>query len=320
METTLFFFALTMTGAQEFPGMEGMGFGSGRRMRDKEPLAVKSDMAAIKCDVCEIVAGEIYDFVEKKRKEAPMEIVRARPGAPKKERSSFSEADVNTIVTDACNRRKDVGEWLWYLDLVGSNSEKLVSNPWRSLTKKERATGKNYLLIDQHDRDRVRKWDEESATIKRSCDFLMDEDIEDLEDFIVPLWRGLPDKKAVTNLLCKELSNRCTGKNKQRTPVADDRQDFDYIEESHTLVETERMMQNMEEQGMPMVMQSRDDMMQELIESLEQEGMSAEEARAFIDATTEAQKNGGDLSPDEVPDYAEDDEDFIDDEEEVPDL
>lgn len=45
-------------------------------------------------------------------------------------------------------------------------------------------------------------------------------------------------------------------------------------------------MENMAEQGMPMVMQSREDMMDELVESMIAEGMSEEEAKQFLEETT----------------------------------
>ena len=79
-------------------GMEGMGMGSGRRQRDKEPLAFKADLPCIKCDVCEIVASEVYREVEKQRDAAPMTVKNTKPGAPKVQVSSFSEADVSAVL------------------------------------------------------------------------------------------------------------------------------------------------------------------------------------------------------------------------------
>lgn len=259
-------------------GMESMGLGSGRRMRDKEPLAVKSDVAAIACDVCEIAVSEAWRKVEAERAAAPVMTVATRPGV-KKTRSTFSEADVNTIITDVCNRRKETGEWLWYVDLVDSKSSGAV---WRDLTKKEAKSKKTYLLVERRQRGGpIRKWDRESASVKRSCDRLFDEDIADLEDLIVPLWRGLEEADAKA-LACKELSSRCS---KSRKPVDDDREDFEYEDQDKTLLDTERMMENMAEQGMPMVMQSREDMMDELMENMMAEGLTEEEARDFMDAT-----------------------------------
>lgn len=160
-------------------------------------------------------------------------MISPRPGAPKEERSTFSEADINTIVVDVCNRRKEAGEWLWYvrsmfrgtyiecryIDLLPSTLRKgALGSIWRDLTKKEAKSGKKYLLVDrrQHARPRllrsslrislyftpdaarrggpIRKWDRESATVKRSCSLLFDDDVPDLDDFIVPLWRGELDE------------------------------------------------------------------------------------------------------------------------------
>lgn len=274
------------------------GLGSGRRQRDKEPLAVKSDLAPIACDVCEVVVGEVWREVEKQRAAAPKELVSAKPGAPKKERSTFSEAEVNTVVQDVCNRRKEIGEWLWYVDLV-LNSD----SPYRPLTKKEAKSGKDYLLLERRQRGGpIRTWDRESATAKRSCDLLFDEDVDDLDEFIVPLWRGIGEKEAKT-LLCKELSGRCS---KQRKPVDPNREDFQFMPQDKTLLETERMMENMADQGMPMVMQSRDDMLEELMESMMSEGMTEEEAKQFIEDTTASIGSGaGGEEEDgpEVPDF-----------------
>merc|ERR1711924_292585 len=66
-----------------------------------------------------------------------------------------------------------------------------------------------------------------------------------------------------------------------RKPVpAKGREDFPYEGSDKTWVDTERMMENMKDQGMPMVMQSREDMMEELYEQMEAEGLSREEADA----------------------------------------
>mmetsp|Transcript_14290 Transcript_14290/g.21552 ORF Transcript_14290/g.21552 Transcript_14290/m.21552 type:complete len:131 (-) Transcript_14290:447-839(-) len=58
----------------------------------------------------------------------------------------------------------------------------------------------------------------------------------------------------------------------------------------------------MEDQGMPMVMQSRDDMMEELMEGLMDEGMTQEEAKEFIQATQAAQ-SGEPSANDDMPGF-----------------
>jgi len=199
-------------------GMEGMGMGSGRRMRDKEPLAIKGDLPCVKCDVCEIVASEVYKEAEKKRAAAPMTTKKGKPGAPKEQVSSFSEQDVTTILEGVCNRRREAGEWLWYTDLVESDDESAATGaPWRALSKKERASGKNFLRVFRSQRGGdIRKWDREAATVKRSCDALFDDDVADVEDVVVPLWRGDLTEKAFKGLVCRDLTSRC---GKDRKPA-----------------------------------------------------------------------------------------------------
>ena len=79
---------------------------------------------------------------------------------------------------------------------------------------------------------------------------------------------------------------------KGRTDLVLDAQD-------KTLLDTERMMENMKDQGMPMVMQSREDMMEELYEQMEAEGLSREEADAFMESV-----QGGSSAEEESVDEA----------------
>ena len=94
---------------------------------------------------------------------------------------------------------------------------------------------------------------------------MLDDDVGDLEDIVVPLWRGLKDEKEFKKLLCRETTSRC---GKERKPVKE-REDLEFNRQEKTLLDTERMMENMKDQGMPMVMQSREDMMEELYEQME---------------------------------------------------
>ena len=86
--------------------------------------------------------------------------------------------------------------------------------------------------------------------MKRSCDLLLDDDVGDLEDIVVPLWRGLKDEKEFKKLLCRETTSRC---GKERKAVKE-REDLEFNRQEKTLLDTERMMENMKDQGMPMVM------------------------------------------------------------------
>ena len=263
-------------------GPGGMGMGSGRRQRDKEPLADKADLACIKCDVCEIVASELWRAAASQRAAAPMTTLKSRPGQAARRASTFSEDDVNTLVTAVCNRRKEAGEWLWHVDLVETASLDGEGSAWRPLSKREKASSRNFLQVYRTQRGgQIRKWDRESATVKRSCDLLLDEDVGDVEDLVISLWKGDGDEKGFKSLVCRELSARCKG---DRKPVNAGRVDLPFDGQDKTLMDTERMMENMADQGMPMVMQSREDMMEELYEQMEAEGLSREDADAFIEA------------------------------------
>lgn len=92
---------------------------------------------------------------------------------------------VNKIVLEVCNRRKELGEWMWYVDLARRASvatsrtatrrefyfiflffscfvhtrRQVESASWdglgalhRDLTKKEKTSAKNFLLVEERDR------------------------------------------------------------------------------------------------------------------------------------------------------------------------
>ncbi|KAH8069805.1 hypothetical protein JL721_5697 [Aureococcus anophagefferens] len=262
-------------------GMEGMGMGSGRRQRDKEPLAVKGDLPCIRCDVCEIVATELWREATKQREAAPLTAASGKPGEKKRKVSAFSgPASTSSSWASATGaRRWASGSGTWT-----SSSPRARRARQRLAGADEEGEGVERELppgLPRAAGGPIRKWDRESATAKRSCDLLFDDDIGDVEELVVPLWRGDVDEKAFKKLACKELSGRC---GKDRKPVnAQGREDFEYDAQDKSLLDTERMMENMAAQGMPMVMQSREDMMEELDEQMEAEGMSREEADAFMD-------------------------------------
>lgn len=73
------------------------------------------------------------------------------------------------------------------------------------------------------------------------------------------------DKKSLVRLGCKELSRSCKGARKPLGPSSragaggsSSRNDSPHEPTDKQMLETEQMMQNMEEAGSPMVMQSRE--------------------------------------------------------------
>jgi hypothetical protein len=260
---------------------------SGRRQRDKEPIFVKGDLAPIACDVCEMAIESVFQAVEAKRADAPMTTAAKRPGGKKERRSSLSEADVNEALGEVCHRKKKGGEWLWHTDLVELDASAPKALPaalsergarlHRPLTSAEKKRGARHLLVASH--EGIGKWDRETATVAKSCVKLFDS--MDVDELSVALWRGGAELAELTQLACAELTSRCKGG--PRPALKAEREDFVFDEQDRQLMETEQMMQNMEDQGLPpMVMQSREDIEEELREMAEDMDMSPEEMEAMM--------------------------------------
>lgn len=288
---TAIFVILTLTSSNYIPGT------SGRRKRDKEPVFDKYDLKLIGCDVCRFVVEQVREATEEKRAEAPIVSVAVRPGK-KERRSSFSEDEVQEILGDVCHRKKKVGAWLWRTDLVEHTAKSTKHNQsfvYRPITKSEKKNGGSYLLIEHHP-DYYGVWDREKATVQRSCERLFED--MDVDELSVALWKGELDEAALVSLTCEELSNSCGKKNRPKLML--ERDDIAFEVTDAQLVETEQMMQSMEDSGMPpMVMQSRGDMEDELREMSEELGMSEEEMNEYMDSAKDMSAGGGAQENDE---------------------
>jgi len=78
------------------------------------------------------------------------------------------------------------------------------------------------------------------------------------------------------------MSNSCKGNTRVPLRKGRDRNDAPHEPQERQLVETEQMMQNMEEAGSPMVMQSREDIEEEMREMAEDMGLTPEEMEAMM--------------------------------------
>ena len=277
--------------------------GSGRRARDKEPVPVKADIKHIKCDVCSLAMEHAYGDSEVKRAEAQTVTVNVRPGV-KETRSTFSEEDVNDVLNGICHRRKKSGEWIWHTDLVEVTSKSKPKGVtfYKGLTKAERKSDDSYLLLALE--DTPGKWDHESASVSRACQQVLDD--MDVEELAVAMWKGesagISSAKDLVKFGCKELTNVCKGSRKplpaeRRKGGAKERADAIFDPQDQQLVDTEQMMQNMEEAGSPMVMQSREDLEEEMREMAEEMGMTPEEMEALMQSGGNGAGAGGELDP-----------------------
>jgi hypothetical protein len=234
--------------------------------------------------------AQVWAQAEKKRKDAPLADASKKPGAKKEKRSAFSEAEVQEILGEVCHRRKKGGEWIWRTDLVEVSPEVKPDGVMfhRGLTKAERATDNHYLLVAET--YEPGKWDHEKATLKRACDEIFE--TMDLDEISSAVWRrSVKDANALIKLACKELSSSCHGATRMPLLKGAVRADAVFTPSDSKLVETEQMMQNMEEAGQPMVMQSREDLEEEMREMADSMGMTQEELEGLM--KTEGGGGGG---------------------------
>jgi len=309
MTTSFAFWTLVSLATAQMDGMDGMGgmggFGSGRRQRAKEAVQVKADVKLIECDACEMAITRAYWAVEEKRAAAPKAKVSTKPGK-KVEKRLFSEDEVNDVLNEVCHRRKKGGEWLWFTDLVEVSTAKKPIGDFtfhKGLTKAERKKeGARYLLVAET--PEPGKWDHERASLRKACENSFES--MDVDDLAVALWKGeYEDPKSLVNFACKEMAGVC--KSKGRPPIKPPdrvRDDAPHDPQDSKLVETEQMMQNMEEAGSPMVMQSREDLEDEMRDMAEDMGMTKEEMDQLMSAYSSGAGEGAGGDPAELADSA----------------
>ena len=200
----------------------GMG-GMGGKKEDKGKV-IKKDLPLIACDVCNEVVAASYANVEDKREKAPYK--------------KIDELDVSEVLDGVCLAKNKYGEWMRQLDIV--------EKPDRTLSL-ERPGG-------------VGKCQSECKTIAKSCEMLLDEEI-DRDDLSAMLWKGKHDIKSLQKKVCSSLSNRC-GKKPKTMNEKRNRKDYTFKPMEQKELDMEQMMANMEAMGMGgMSMHSRDEMM-----------------------------------------------------------
>ncbi|CAL5186367.1 unnamed protein product [Lathyrus oleraceus] len=145
-------------------------------------VARKEDVPYIKCQVCEILAKQLYQQVQNKRAEI----------SPKK----ISEYQIIEIAENVCNLKKVEADWILRIDIV---------------EKEDR------LELVEHDSEG--QCDSECKTIARACQDVMGYSDTDIAEY---LYTSKHDIDSLFNYLCKDLSKACNTKPppvpKDRTP------------------------------------------------------------------------------------------------------
>ncbi|XP_039143126.1 nucleophosmin [Dioscorea cayenensis subsp. rotundata] len=140
----------------------------------KKPVSVarREDIPFIKCQVCEKIAREIHNLVQKK--EALV--------SPKK----VSEFQIIEIAENVCNLKKEEADWILRIDVV----EK----------------GDKLELVDQGTEGQCNS---ECKTIERACQEVMGYSDTDVAEY---LYKSKPSVDALIDFLCNDLSKACSVK------------------------------------------------------------------------------------------------------------
>ncbi|KAJ8751080.1 hypothetical protein K2173_016261 [Erythroxylum novogranatense] len=150
----------------------------------KKPVtsARKEDIPFIKCQVCEKLAAELYQQVQKKQSQI----------APKK----ISEYQIIEIAENVCNLKKEEADWILKIDIVEQ--------------------GDKLELVEQ---DSEGQCNSECKTIEKACQEIMGYSDTDIAEFI---YASKPDTESLVNYLCKDLTKACSKRPppvpKDRTP------------------------------------------------------------------------------------------------------
>ncbi|KAJ4958515.1 hypothetical protein NE237_025626 [Protea cynaroides] len=135
-------------------------------------IARKEDIPYIKCQVCELIATQLYQQV--KKKEAQI--------SPKK----VSEFQIIEISENVCNLKKQESDWILKIDII----EK----------------GDKLELVEQDDEGQCNS---KCKTIERSCQEVMDYADTDVAEY---MFKAKPQIDSLVNVLCHDLTKACSVK------------------------------------------------------------------------------------------------------------
>lgn len=140
----------------------------------KKPVfsARKEDIPYIKCQVCEKVAKELYQLVEKKMAQF----------LPKK----ISEYQIIEMAENMCNLKKEEADWIMKIDIVEQ--------------------GDKLELVEQEAEGQCNS---ECKTIERTCQEVLGNSDTDIAEYIFSF---KPSIDSLVNYLCKDLTNACRKK------------------------------------------------------------------------------------------------------------
>lgn len=151
----------------------GLAIAAAKPSSKSAPAAArKEDIKFIKCAVCNEIAKQLSQQVNKKRDEV----------APKQ----LSEYQIIEVAENVCNLKRSEGDWMLHEDIV-EEGDKLV-------------------LVEQKEEGECKT---ECKTIEKACQEVMGYHDTDVAEF---LFKGAVQADGLSKFLCKDLSKACHGK------------------------------------------------------------------------------------------------------------
>eukprot|EP00270_Netrium_digitus_P013663 TRINITY_DN4567_c0_g2_i1.p1 TRINITY_DN4567_c0_g2~~TRINITY_DN4567_c0_g2_i1.p1 ORF type:complete len:258 (+),score=53.83 TRINITY_DN4567_c0_g2_i1:169-942(+) len=225
----------------------------------KEAVARKGDVIYIKCGVCEEIAKHIARQVRKRKEEV----------SPRK----VTELQVIEIVEKICDPKREEGDWIQWLDIVKDGTK---------------------LKLEEQEGPGECKG--KCKTIQRACEEVLGEHDTDVAEAVHNKDMG---RAALTNLLCRRLSNACV---RSTPPVPEDWQPVEAFERKPSdKIEAEKIQRKMQDfpGGPKMKLYSRDELMKKTVftgREDEEEEEEDEDIQSLLKEDAEAMG----FSPDEL--------------------
>lgn len=205
-------------------------FGGGGKK--KKHTFEKRDLGPIACEVCGAVVKNLHEQVTYNREQYG-------PKSPKGKK--MPEEVVSDILDGVCEAEGAGGKWIRHLDIQS--------------TAVDGNNKKRKLYLEGH--DSAGKCQKECETIKKSCQNLLEEELEDRDDLQALLYVDKKFKKyagdsGVLDLIghvCKNMVGRCK-KSVTYSTSKYEREDEEFIEVSEKDLEMEKLMAEMQGMGM----------------------------------------------------------------------
>lgn len=187
---------------------------------------LKKDLPLIGCDVCEMMIKNLYNAVADRRENAPYK--------------KIDEEMIQEEIDGICKPKDKKGTWIRELDIIENDDRSL------SLVKPGSYS----------------KCEHECKTIVKSCEDLLDEEI-DRDDLGAALWKNKLKQNELMKLTCSDWSERCNSNgNKPKMSSKRNRKDYEFKEIDEKALEMEHLMESMQGMGMGgMNMMDRESMM-----------------------------------------------------------